>query len=86
MTMVVDYGRARVASVKTMQASAFKARCLAVLDEVERTHSPVVITKHGRPVAQLVAIEKSRSTMGSVTVLTHDDGELFSTGEAWDVG
>ena len=69
-----------------MQASTFKARCLAVLDEVERTHSPVVITKHGRAVAQLVAIESSRPTMGSITVLTEIDDALFSTGEVWDVG
>ena len=70
--------------MKTMQASAFKAPCLAVLDEVERTHSPVLITKHGRAVARLVAIEATRPTMGSVTLLTDHDDELFSTGEAWD--
>ena len=72
--------------MKTMQASTFKARCLAVLDEVERTHSPVVITKHGRAVAQLVAIETSLPTLGSITVLTDSNDELFSTGEAWDLG
>jgi prevent-host-death family protein len=71
--------------VKTMQASSFKARCLAVLDEVERTHSSVVITKHGRAVARLVPMEDERPTMGSVTLLTDRDDELFSTGEAWDV-
>jgi prevent-host-death family protein len=62
----------------------FKARCLAVLDEVERTHSSVVITKHGRAVARLVHIEDTRPTLGSVTLLTTDEAELFSTGEAWD--
>ena len=72
--------------MKTMQASTFKARCLAVLEEVERTHSPVVITKHGRAVAQLVAIETSLPTLGSITVLTDSNDELFSTGEAWDLG
>lgn len=72
-------------TVQTMQASSFKARCLAVLDEVERTHCSVVITKHGRAVARLVPIEDERPTLGSVTLLTNDDDELFSTGEAWDV-
>ena len=70
--------------MKTMQASSFKARCLAVLDEVERTHSTVVITKHGRAVARLVPIEDEHPTLGSVTLLTDRDEELFSTGEAWD--
>lgn len=72
-------------TVRTMQASLFKAQCLAVLDEVERTHSSVVITKHGRAVARLVPIASQRPTLGSVRLLTDDDEELFSTGEAWDV-
>lgn len=71
-------------AVQTIQASAFKARCLAVLAEVERTRDSVVITKHGRAVARLVPIEDERPTMGSVTLLTDDGHDLFSTGEAWD--
>src|ERR1700733_4078466 len=39
---------------RTIKASEFKAKCLAVLDEVERTRQAVVITKRGRPVAELV--------------------------------
>ena len=72
-------------AMQTMQASSFKARCLAVLDEVERTHTSVIITKHGRAVARLVPIEDERPTLGSVTLLTDLDDDLFSTGEAWDV-
>jgi len=55
-----------------------------VLDEVERTHTSIIITKHGRAVARLVPIEDDRSAVGSVTLLTDDDDDLFSTGEAWD--
>ena len=40
--------------MKTMPASAFKARCLQVLDEVRKFRTPVVITKKGRPVAKVV--------------------------------
>ncbi len=36
-----------------MKASDFKAQCLGVLDEVGETGETVVITKRGRPVAQL---------------------------------
>jgi prevent-host-death family protein len=39
---------------KIIKASEFKAKCLAVIDEVERTRQPVVITKRGKPVAELV--------------------------------
>ncbi len=40
--------------MKEMNASDFKAHCLAVLDEVAATHEPVRILKRGRPVAVLV--------------------------------
>jgi prevent-host-death family protein len=40
-----------------MPAGEFKARCLQVMAEVERTRRPVTITKRGRPVARLVPVE-----------------------------
>ena len=36
-----------------LRVSDFKARCLAVLDEVARTGDRVVLTRRGRPVAQI---------------------------------
>jgi prevent-host-death family protein len=38
-----------------ISASDFKARCLAILDEVRRTGEEVTITKRGVPIATLVA-------------------------------
>ena len=43
--------------MRSMAAGAFKANCLAVMDEVQATHESVTITKHGRPVAKLVPAE-----------------------------
>jgi prevent-host-death family protein len=40
--------------VKEMPAGEFKAQCLAVMDKVQQTGEPVLITKHGKPVAKLV--------------------------------
>lgn len=37
----------------TIQASEFKAKCLALMDEVALTGKTIVITKNGRPVAEL---------------------------------
>ena len=45
--------------MKTMAAGQFKNRCLAVMDEVQQSGEPVLITKHGKPVAKLVPAEKS---------------------------
>ena len=40
--------------MRTMPAGEFKARCLRVMEEVNKYRTPVVITKKGRPVAKLV--------------------------------
>jgi prevent-host-death family protein len=37
----------------TIQASLFKAKCLALMDQVARTGETIVVTKNGRPVAEL---------------------------------
>jgi prevent-host-death family protein len=39
--------------MKTMLVSDFKAKCIAVLKEVERTREPVVVTLRGRPMARV---------------------------------
>ena len=41
---------------KTMSAAEFKAKCLDVLDQVAARHEAVVVTKRGKPVAQVVPI------------------------------
>jgi prevent-host-death family protein len=40
--------------MKEINASEFKAKCLAILDEVAKTGQPITILKRGKPVAQLV--------------------------------
>jgi prevent-host-death family protein len=44
--------------MKQMPAGEFKAQCLAVMDHVFQSGEPVLITKHGKPVAKLVPAEK----------------------------
>jgi prevent-host-death family protein len=40
--------------MREISASEFKAKCLAILDEVAQTGQPVTILKRGRPIAQLI--------------------------------
>ncbi len=40
--------------MKTIAAGRFKAVCLRVMDEVNRTREPITITKKGKPVAKLI--------------------------------
>ena len=71
--------------IRTIPASVFKQKCLALLDQVELTGVPIIVTKHGRPVAKVAPLEDRdhRSTQGSLTVLTDDEEDLFSTGIGW---
>ena len=75
--------------MQTISATEFKARCLKLLDEVERTGEPLTITKRGRPVAQLVPpVPREKgypqdTLRGSVRIL----GDIISPPlppEAWD--
>jgi len=43
--------------VKEIAAGQFKARCLAIMDQVRATGEPLLITKHGKPVAKLIPVE-----------------------------
>ena len=47
-----DHGR--LSSMQTIAISKFKARCLAILEEVRRTGEPVRVTRFGKPVAEIV--------------------------------
>jgi len=47
-------------NVKKMAAGTFKAKCLAVMDEVQSKRETVIITKRGKPVAKLVPVESAK--------------------------
>lgn len=71
-------------TTREISASVFKQQCLALLDHVDATKTRIVVTKRGRPVAQLVPLDDAAtSTMGSVTLVAEEDQAYFSTGESW---
>jgi prevent-host-death family protein len=57
MTMVIS------PVMKTIKASEFKARCLALMDQVAATGEPIVITKNGEPVSQLVPYRRPPASL-----------------------
>ena len=61
---------------RMMKASEFKAKCLTLMDEVERTGESVVITKNGRPIAELSPYkQRKRNAFGILK------GRVFITGD-----
>lgn len=70
---------------RVLTASEFKARCLALLDEVAESRVPLVVTKHGKPVAKLVPLEEDAppSLLGSVRYASEAD-ILASVDDEWE--
>ncbi len=45
--------------MRTIPAGEFKQKCLRLLDEVGLSGEPIVITKRGKPVAELSAVKRT---------------------------
>ena len=75
--------------MRSIRASEFKAKCLAILDEVERTGEPITILKRGRPVARLIPPMPAEgrypqhALFGTVKI-TGDVIEPVLPAEVWD--
>lgn len=71
---------------KTVAAAEFKARCLALLEEVRQSRQPLLVTRHGKPVAEISPFVARNDTgenplKGSVLF----QGDLVSPlDERWD--
>ena len=66
-------------------AGDFKSTCLKLLDEVARSRRPLVITKHGKAVAQLVPMPPEAVLFGALggSVVRSDD-IVSHIDSAWD--
>lgn len=70
--------------MKTITAGKFKEQCLFLLDHLDP--EGIVVTKHGKPVAKVLPIERDSSDL--IGLLRHQIrilGDLESTGSTWDV-
>lgn len=64
----------------------FKAKCLGMIDKVQREKSRVTITRHGKPAAELIPISASSpgKLFGRSKESTVIRGDLLNTEEHWD--
>ena len=66
-------------------ATQFKAECLSLIDAVAQSGEPLIITKHGRPVAQLVPLPPAEPLFGCLKGSVLHEGDLLSPiGEVWE--
>ncbi|MBI5552730.1 MAG: type II toxin-antitoxin system Phd/YefM family antitoxin [Desulfobacterales bacterium] len=67
--------------MNTIPISKFKATCLAVLDKVNRTGQPIIVTKRGKPIAKIDPApppEKKASWLGSFQTKGKICGDIVS--------
>jgi prevent-host-death family protein len=69
---------------KVIAAGVFKAKCLALLDEVETRGRTFTVTKRGRPVARVVPLAVRRSSALRGTLLHEAEDVLAPLDVAWD--
>jgi prevent-host-death family protein len=67
---------------QTIGAGEFKAHCLRLIDDVNRTGKPLTITKRGKPLVRLMPMEdvkqEWRSIVGFMAGTCKTNGDLIA--------
>ena len=71
-----------VNGMQTMTVSKFQATCLAVLERVRKTGEPVLVTKHGVPIVQVLPAPppsaKAESAFGCMAGTAEETGDILA--------
>jgi prevent-host-death family protein len=73
--------------MSTIQASEFKAKCLALMDEIARTGESLVVTKNGKPVVEVKPFKppRAKSLIGLHAGKINIKGDIISPIDVeWD--
>lgn len=73
--------------IQKIPAGQFKAQCLQLMDYVKDKHASLIITKHGVPVAKLIAIddEEPLDLFGALKGTVKIKGNIVaSLDESWE--
>lgn len=73
--------------VMIVPAGEFKAKCLQLMDDVQKRRVHITVTKHGKPVVDVIPVEpparKEAFGILSGTVMVHGD-IVGPIGEGWE--
>jgi len=70
---------------REIPAGEFKAKCLALLNEVRDSHEEIIVTKRGKPVARVVPIEPQEWKSLAGTLLWQADDIISPIEDEWEV-
>ena len=70
-------------------ATEFRAKCLELMDRVQKRRETFIITKRGKPVAKLVPLERARPSglfgcMAGKAIITGDVTAPAVAAESWE--
>ena len=68
-------------SIQEVAISEFKAKCLALLEEVDKTKISLRVTRRGRPIAEVIPTSpnmEERSWLGSMSDSMEITGDVVS--------
>jgi prevent-host-death family protein len=76
--------------MKEVAISEFKAKCLALLDEVQKTKQPILVTRRGHPLAEVgpPIPKENRVWIGSMKGMSKILGDIVSPAtdeDDWEV-
>jgi prevent-host-death family protein len=70
----------KITVMKSISISEFKAKCLGLIEQVDKTRQPLRITRHGRPVAELIPAgpDRKRKFLGDMAGTVEILGDIVS--------
>jgi len=66
--------------MRDVSISEFKAKCLGLIEQVQKTRQPLRITRHGKPVAEVIPAgpDRKRSFLGRMEGTVEILGDIVS--------
>lgn len=66
--------------MKSVPISEFKAKCLGLIEQVDKTRQPLQITRHGRPIAEVIPAgpDRARKFLGDMVGTAEIVGDIVS--------
>jgi prevent-host-death family protein len=74
-------------AAKEIAISEFKAKCLGILEQVRKTRTPILVTRFGEAVAEVIPPSAGKSTgrrRGSMAGTAEIAGNIVGPTGSWD--
>ena len=70
----------KIMAMQDVSISEFKAKCLGLIEQVHKTRQPLRITRHGRPVAEVIPAgpDRKRKFVGDMVGTGKIVGDIVS--------